>query len=198
MEEGFNDDKANEQELKGVLPGDEVKKPVVGMVFCSEEQVRSYYNNYARSQGFGVIKVSAKNGSDGKSRKFSLACAQYGKQKSIARDTFHPRPLIKTNCKAKINVTAKDDGKFIIARVYLDHNHALSPTKVRHFRCNKALDPHVKRLELNDLAGIKLNKNFHSAVVEAGGYENLPFGEKECRNYIAKARRLRLGIGSPS
>ncbi|XP_024630918.1 protein FAR1-RELATED SEQUENCE 5-like [Medicago truncatula] len=32
-------------------------------------------------------------------------------------------------------------------------------------------------------------------VVEANGYENLTFGEKDCRNYIDKVRRLRLGTG---
>ncbi|WOK98442.1 protein FAR1-RELATED SEQUENCE 5 [Canna indica] len=41
-----------------------------------------------------------------------------------------------------------------------------------------------RRLELNDYAGIPLNKNFHSLVVEAKGFQNLPFGEKDCRNYI--------------
>ncbi|GKE10701.1 hypothetical protein Tco_1414252 [Tanacetum coccineum] len=51
------------------------------------------------------------------------------------------------------------------------------------------------RLELNDNAGISLNKKFHSLVVEANGYENLPFGERDCRNYIAKVRQLRLGAG---
>jgi len=52
-----------------------------------------------------------------------------------------------------------------------------------------------KRLELNDWAGICLNKNFNSLVVEKGGYEQLTFGEKDCRNYIEKARELRLGKG---
>ncbi|PNX65213.1 protein FAR1-related sequence 6-like, partial [Trifolium pratense] len=32
-------------------------------------------------------------------------------------------------------------------------------------------------------------------VVEANGYDNLTFGEKDCRNYIDKVRRLRLGTG---
>ena len=32
-------------------------------------------------------------------------------------------------------------------------------------------------------------------VVEANGYENMSFGEKDCRNYIGKVRRLRLGVG---
>nr|GEW14490.1 hypothetical protein [Tanacetum cinerariifolium] len=30
---------------------------------------------------------------------------------------------------------------------------------------------------------------------EANGYENLPFGERDCRNYIAKVRQLRIGAG---
>ncbi|XP_042974555.1 protein FAR-RED IMPAIRED RESPONSE 1-like [Carya illinoinensis] len=40
-----------------------------------------------------------------------------------------------------------------------------------------------------------MNKSFGSLVVGAGGFENLPFLEKDCRNYIDKARHLRLGAG---
>ncbi|XP_059670869.1 protein FAR1-RELATED SEQUENCE 5-like [Cornus florida] len=185
-----SNDKGTEQEL------DEVETSKAGMIFQSEEEVHSYYNNYAKCQGFGIAKSSVKNRSDSKSRYFSLACSRNGKLISTAKNSFNPRPSTKANCKAKINVTVKENGNFIITHVYLDHNHALSLTKARHFRCNKALDSDVKRrLELNDLAGIKLNKKFHALVVEAGNYENLSFSERDCRNYIAKARQLRLGIG---
>ncbi|XP_052181937.1 protein FAR1-RELATED SEQUENCE 9-like [Diospyros lotus] len=58
------------------------------------------------------------------------------------------------------------------------------------------LVPKVKRqLQVNDIAGISLQKSYNSAVVEAGGYENLTFVEKDCRNYIDKVRKLRLGEG---
>ncbi|XP_042958009.1 protein FAR1-RELATED SEQUENCE 5-like [Carya illinoinensis] len=40
-----------------------------------------------------------------------------------------------------------------------------------------------------------MNKSYGSLVVGAGGFENLPFLEKDCRNYIDKARHLRLGAG---
>ncbi|XP_041017975.1 protein FAR-RED IMPAIRED RESPONSE 1-like [Juglans microcarpa x Juglans regia] len=40
-----------------------------------------------------------------------------------------------------------------------------------------------------------MNKNFYSLVVDAGGFENLQFQEKDCRNFIDKARHLRLGKG---
>ncbi|KAH9805086.1 protein FAR1-RELATED SEQUENCE [Citrus sinensis] len=38
-------------------------------------------------------------------------------------------------------------------------------------------------------------QSFKSIVVEAGGYENVAFLEKDARNYVDKARRLRLGEG---
>lgn len=52
-----------------------------------------------------------------------------------------------------------------------------------------------QRLELNDYASIPLNKKFHSLVVKAKGYENMSFDERDCRNYIAKVRELKLGVG---
>ncbi|XP_042983189.1 protein FAR-RED IMPAIRED RESPONSE 1-like [Carya illinoinensis] len=38
-------------------------------------------------------------------------------------------------------------------------------------------------------------KSFNALAVEAGGFEKLPFIEKDARNYIDKARHLRLGKG---
>ncbi|XP_040989152.1 protein FAR1-RELATED SEQUENCE 5-like [Juglans microcarpa x Juglans regia] len=40
-----------------------------------------------------------------------------------------------------------------------------------------------------------MNKSFDSLVVGASGFENLPFFEKYCCNYIDKVRHLRLGKG---
>ncbi|KAI5340389.1 hypothetical protein L3X38_019663 [Prunus dulcis] len=51
------------------------------------------------------------------------------------------------------------------------------------------------KIEVNDRAGIKVNKNYTSMVVEAGGHENMVFMEKDCRNYINKVIRLQLGEG---
>lgn len=61
--------------------------------------------------------------------------------------------------------------------------------KARYFKSNKRISPLVKRrLELNDEAGINVNKNFTALMIEAGGYHKLIFGEKDCRNYLDKAR----------
>jgi hypothetical protein len=58
------------------------------------------------------------------------------------------------------------------------------------------LNPSVKRkIIVNDIAGIGLSQSYNSLVVEAGGYESLPFVEKDCRNFINKERHIRLGQG---
>ncbi|KAH7515771.1 hypothetical protein FEM48_Zijuj10G0061500 [Ziziphus jujuba var. spinosa] len=72
----------------------------------------------------------------------------------------------------------------------------------KNLDCNEIIDaPKVgmeiskvvqRRVELNDRAGIGVAKNFQSFVVEASGHDNVPFLEKDCRNYIDKRRRLQL------
>lgn len=110
--------------------------------------------------------------------------------------SLQPLLSIINECKAKINASLCSDGMFKLTKVVLEHNHTLSSRKARYFKSNKRISPHVKRrLELNDEAGINVNKNFTSLIVEAGGYHNLTFGEKDCRNYLDKARRLGLGRG---
>jgi hypothetical protein len=82
------------------------------------------------------------------------------------------------------------------ANVNLGHNHDLSPGKVRYMRCHKKLNPAMKRkVDIDDRAGIRTNKIYNLLAIEAEGYENLTFGKKECRNYIANSRCLRLGTG---
>ncbi|XP_059461771.1 protein FAR1-RELATED SEQUENCE 5-like [Corylus avellana] len=102
----------------------------------------------------------------------------------------------RTGCKARICANLWDDGTWYLSKVVIEHNHHLSPKKARFLRCFKTINDAAKRrLDLNDTSGICLNKNFNSLVVEMGGFENVPFGEKDCRNFITKAREFRLGKG---
>lgn len=43
--------------------------------------------------------------------------------------------------------------------------------------------------------GFSVNVRSSNMGDYAGGYNNLTFGEKDCRNYLDKAKRLRLGTG---
>ncbi|XP_022883438.1 protein FAR-RED IMPAIRED RESPONSE 1-like [Olea europaea var. sylvestris] len=98
----------------------------------------------------------------------------------------------------KRNLKKGNDGvlRYRINAVHLEHNHETVPSKFRLFRCNRYLSANVKRkLQVNDLAGIPLHKSYNSAVVEAGGYENMTCIEKDRQNYVEQVRRLRLGEG---
>ncbi|KAL6544172.1 hypothetical protein OROGR_010669 [Orobanche gracilis] len=173
----------------------ENEEPTVGMKFNSEDEVTRYYKNYARRKGFGVTIITSKKGDEGK-KYFTLGCSRARKHVSNSKNILKPNPSTKTQCRARLNACLCLNGTITVSSVIIEHNHDLSPTKACYFRCNKNLGPHIKRrLELNDQAGINVSRNFRSLVVEANGYENLPFGEKDCRHFIEKARRLRLGTG---
>ncbi|XP_028114474.1 protein FAR-RED IMPAIRED RESPONSE 1-like [Camellia sinensis] len=84
----------------------------------------------------------------------------------------------------------------MLTTVMLEHTHDLTPTDSRHFAMNKRfLTLAKRRLEINDEVGIGVAENLHSIVVEAGGYEALTFDERDARNHIESARKLRLGVG---
>jgi len=102
----------------------------------------------------------------------------------------------RTRFRARICASIYDDGMWFLSKVVLEHNHQRSPGKARFFRCNKIINDSAKRrLELNDRAGICTRKDFNSLVVKNGGFESLSFGDKDCRDFINKARELRLAKG---
>ncbi|KAF5472737.1 hypothetical protein F2P56_009430, partial [Juglans regia] len=181
--------------LSDEVGGDPIQQPSSGMEFNTFEELMVYYKQYGKKSGFGVMIRRTDKGDDGTVRYVTLGCARGGKARNRTLNVARPRPTGKTECKAKINAL-KVDGKFRLTTVNNTHNHDLSPNKARFFRCNREVSDSVKRvLDINDMAGIRMNKSFGSLVVGAGGFENLPFLEKDCRNYIDKARHLRLGKG---
>ncbi|XP_035547294.1 protein FAR-RED IMPAIRED RESPONSE 1-like [Juglans regia] len=184
---------AGTSQLEDVVDGDTIEEPQSGMEFNSFEELMNYYKQYAKKCGFGVMTRRTEKGDDETVRYVTLGCARGGKARNRTLNVARPRPTGKTECKAKINAL-KVDGKFRLTTIHNIHNHGLSPKKSRFFRCNREVSDSVKRvLDINDEAGIRMNKSFGSLVVGAGGFENLPFLEKDCRNYIDKARHLRLG-----
>ncbi|XP_042965428.1 protein FAR-RED IMPAIRED RESPONSE 1-like [Carya illinoinensis] len=174
-----------------------VEPPKAGMKFGSDKEVLVYYKRYAKQEGFGVIIRRTKRDIDGSPKYVTISCARGGKYyPSVDRNLSKPRPTTKTDCKAKVNARLVN-GEWVLTSVDLVHNHStVSPKKSRFFRSHKNLDEYSQRmLDLNDRAGIQMHKNFNALVTEAGGYENLNFQEKDCRNFIDRARVLRMGKG---
>ncbi|KAG2725815.1 hypothetical protein I3760_01G084100 [Carya illinoinensis] len=136
------------------------------MEFATYNELMAYYKRYAKQEGFGVITQRTKREANGRIKDSNMS---------------RPRPTIKTDCKAKINANLVK-GTWVVTTVENAHNH------------NMYLDEYSERmLDLNDIAGIRVNKNFGVLVVDVGGFKNPDFQEKDCRNFIDKTTQLRLG-----
>ncbi|XP_058003781.1 protein FAR-RED IMPAIRED RESPONSE 1-like [Hevea brasiliensis] len=83
-----------------------------------------------------------------------------------------------------------------ISKVISSHNHELEPPMSRLMVAHRSLNMDMKRrLEANDIAGIRPAKSIWLLEVQAGGPENLSCLSKDCRNFIERKRRLQLGDG---
>ncbi|XP_042974647.1 uncharacterized protein LOC122306279 [Carya illinoinensis] len=172
------------------------EEPKVRMTFSYEDEVQSYNMMYVKQKGVGVHRTNSKQGEDGSVRWFTLVCARPSTSNGKAANVLKPRQTEKLGCMARINATLNDEGGYSLTSVNLEHTHICSTGKARHFKCFKNVDACVtKRFEINDEARIRTVKYFKSLLVEAGGYKNVPFEEKEYRNYINKAQKLCLGVG---
>ncbi|XP_062158806.1 protein FAR1-RELATED SEQUENCE 4-like [Alnus glutinosa] len=195
-----SDEELSDKEENVVLPvvlkdDEKIEEPKSSMTFSSLEEVCSYYRRYAKQVGFGIAHRTSRKTKGIKSY-VMLICTRGGDERATS-DVAKPIPTTnRTGCGARICARLCGDGTWFLSKVELTHNHSLSPGKARFFRSNKIINDAAKRrLELNDRAGIRLSKNFNSLVVESGGFESLSFGERDCRNYINKAKELRLGKG---
>ncbi|XP_042955964.1 protein FAR1-RELATED SEQUENCE 4-like isoform X2 [Carya illinoinensis] len=193
--ESKDDDESGTQNTMHAEGADIIEEPKLGMVFKSEEELVSYYKKYGKQCGFGIMTQRSHRFEDGRLRYVTLGCARGGKARNRTSNVARPRPTSKTDCKAKINATFVE-GVFKVLTVHNSHNHGLSPQNSRFFRCSKEVSEPVKRvLNTNDHAGIRMNKSFASLVQGAGGFENLSFNEKDCRNYVDKICNIQLGKG---
>jgi hypothetical protein len=196
-EEEFDDNEDNVVLPEMIDEDDKVEEPRKLMIFSSHEEVISYYKKYARQVGFGVLRRMIRKTPNGHPNYMILTCLRDGSGTQSKSNASKGTPTTnRTWCKARICANLWNDGTWYLSKVVLQHNHNVSPKKARFLRCFKNINDVAKRkLDLNDRSRIPLNKNFHSLVVEMGGFENVPFGEKDCRNFIAQARELRLSKG---
>ena len=175
--------------IKGI--DDKINEEVseVGMTFDNVDQLKQFYRTYAIKCGFGVRIRSSSKGEDNELCFIRLVCSREGKCHTAIPSEVKSFPSQRKECPARIS-GVKKEGQWYIRHVNNVHNHDLSPKKSRLIRGNKKITMQVKRtLHMNDEAGVRINKSFQSLVCEAGGFENVPFVERDVRNYIGKQRR---------
>ncbi|XP_058189482.1 protein FAR-RED IMPAIRED RESPONSE 1-like [Rhododendron vialii] len=175
---------------------DTVLEPQVGAIFNSEDEAKECYTSYAKSRGFGVVTKVSKKRDNGVKSNISYGCHRSGKPRTTALNPVKSHPTTKIECKAGMNISLQVDGKWMLNSIQLNHNHEMDPEKVKYLKCYRSIPPHSMRtIELNTAAGITLNKIIASCEIEAGGPDNLPWTNKDARNYKDKKRRSELKEG---
>ncbi|XP_052171507.1 protein FAR1-RELATED SEQUENCE 6-like [Diospyros lotus] len=178
------------------LEASEIVVPTVGMKFRDHNKIFEFYKTYAYGVGFPVRKRSSRKDDDGLLKYVTFTYSREGRRTGDTSSFLRSQPTIKIGGFARLTITTDLNRVWRVTKVILEHNHPTSPLKSRLYRCNQKLTEKVKRkLKVNNIAGIPMHKSYNSAVVEADGYENLPFIEKDYRNYIDQIRRLRLEEG---
>ena len=74
-----NDDKKLDYKL--IDDVENVDQPKAGMLFSSLKEVSTYYEIYAKQQGFGVVIRNRKKDAHGNTRYITLACDRQGHKK---------------------------------------------------------------------------------------------------------------------
>ncbi|XP_022892026.1 protein FAR1-RELATED SEQUENCE 5-like [Olea europaea var. sylvestris] len=178
----------------GIVGVDGVIVTEVGIKFNGEKELFDFYKRYAYNVGFSVRKRNSQKDNDRIVRYVVFTYSREGRRNSNTSGSLKPEATIQTGCKARLTAFADACGVRKINTVNLIHNHKISPSKSRLYRCNRELSAQVKRrLEVNDMAEISLHKSYNLAVVEVGEYENMTCIEKDCQNYVKQVKRLRLG-----
>ncbi|KAK7345047.1 hypothetical protein VNO77_15422 [Canavalia gladiata] len=170
--------------------GCDVPTPQDGMVFCSEDEVRSYYTKYANQEGFGIMTRTSRKGADGKVRYFILACSREGNRRTSKKNPIRNCPSRKQKCEARISVYLCKDGAYQIKSATLNHNHDLNPGEVKS-RNNVDIKMRLKRtVDPSDQNDKRVNKSFRPLAVEAEVCENQAFCQNCFGNYIQREKRL--------
>lgn len=173
-----------------------VVSPRMGMTFTSYSEVIDFYHNFGRQSGF-QMKIRSRESVDNSATRLRLACTKEGKFVSKGKDPTKSSRSQVTGCKAKVTATLdKKSGEWKLTTVVLEHNHTLDPSSSKLMSNYRFISEHNKELIMNnEKAGIPIGRNFATFAVRYGGYGEVPFSEKDCRNLVTKHRRLCLQEG---
>ena len=188
MEEENNHDKVIVVEVgddEGLNIDSEMLETTKGLEFDLLDAIKSFYGTYASKKSFGWKIRDSKKGLDRELHYLVLACTREGSCVSKIPPTLKILPGNVAKCYAKVRATKRQDGVWCINKIVLEHSHDVSSRKARKLRVNKNISLHIQRtIQMNDDAGVRINKIFQSLAQGADGYENLPFGEWDVRNYV--------------
>ncbi|CAM8986454.1 unnamed protein product [Rhodiola kirilowii] len=147
-------------------------EPISGMEFESHGEAYSFYQEYARSNGFNTAIQNSRRSKT--SREFidaKFACSRYGTKREYDKSFNRPRArqakqepnnsagrrsCAKTDCKASMHVKRRPDGKWVIHRFIKEHNHELQPAQAVSEQTRKMYAAMARQFaEYKNLSGLK-------------------------------------------
>ncbi|KAL8519329.1 hypothetical protein ACS0TY_010315 [Phlomoides rotata] len=185
----FGDD-FDEQGPQSTHKENEDNNVVPSMTFSSLDSLFEAYQEHARLKTFSVVKRTSKRAVKGDEYKYArMVCDK-------SRSSRANKTSKRVGCTARLKAIRHDNRSWIISKMVTEHNHEIDPTFSPLMPAHRHVDVHMKRiLEANDIAGIRPCKNMRICEVQSGGPQKLGCLPRDCRNFVDKKRRLRLGDG---
>ncbi|KAF8411283.1 hypothetical protein HHK36_003830 [Tetracentron sinense] len=153
------------------VEGDTSFVPRIGMEFESNEESYSFYQKYANSMGFTATTKNSRLSSS--SRIFAnFACSKYGSSRGSGRG-INRRPCVKTDCKARMLVKRRQDGKWVVHSFVKEHNHELLPALAYCFLRRRNVDI-VGKNNVDTLHNVSTQTKMDGAMSgQSGGFRNI-------------------------
>ncbi|KAK1612627.1 hypothetical protein QYE76_036300 [Lolium multiflorum] len=180
---------------------------VMEKTFVSEAAAYTFYNGYARQEGFSVRKFKFKQtkGANKIVRRRRFVCSREGKlnRKFLTMDnrTRRLRPLSRCNCKAEFDVKLdRGPGLWRVAKFVYKHSHKCAEPSESPFLWSHRRIKDFQKAEILALAaaGVRKHVIMDTFLSKYGRYTTVGFTRKDLYNMCCREKRKLLAGGDAS
>ncbi|KAK1650164.1 hypothetical protein QYE76_067969 [Lolium multiflorum] len=177
---------------------------VMEMTFVSEAAAYTFYNGYARQEGFSVRKFKFKKtkGANKIVRRRRFVCSREGKRNSkfltMDNRTRRLRPLSRCNCKAELDVKLdRGTGLWRVAKFVYKHSHKCAEPTESPFLWSHRRIKDFQKAEILALAaaGVRKHVIMDTFLSKYGRYTTVGFTRKDLYNMCCREKRKLLAGG---
>ncbi|KAK1631976.1 hypothetical protein QYE76_006291 [Lolium multiflorum] len=180
---------------------------VMEKTFVSEAAAYTFYNGYARQEGFSVRKFKFKQtkGANKIVRRRRFVCSREGKRNSkfltMDNRTRRLRPLSRCNCKAELDVKLdRGSGLWRVAKFVYKHSHKCAEPSESPFLWSHRRIKDFQKAEILALAaaGVRKHVIMDTFLSKYGRYTTVGFTRKDLYNMCCREKRKLLAGGDAS
>ncbi|KAF8408601.1 hypothetical protein HHK36_004664 [Tetracentron sinense] len=175
---------------------DAIFEPCTGMIFGTNEEAYSFYQEYAKSTGFSTtIKNSRRSRASREFIDAKFACSRYRSKRDSIK-AINRRPCVKTFCEASMHVKRRKDGKWLIHSFIKEHNHELLPAQDYYFQRHRSINPIGKsNIDTPHVVGVQTKKIYVEMSRQTDGSQNVGMLTNDIGNQFDKGRHLVFDAG---